>query len=223
MNILLLTKKNKICDKAKKLVQDKFDHPLIIQGSVNDPIPEEVKNWRGDYLLSFLSPWIIPEEVIKQAEVSSLNFHPGSPKYPGISCYNFALYNNEKEYGVTCHEMTGEIDSGKIIKTHKFPINENETVLTLKKKSRKYLLDLFKEIIEQIENGYNLTFSKEKWKRKPYTKKDLQAICKIDLNMPKNEIFRRIKATYHPTGPDYPFITYKEKKIILKEISIEKL
>jgi len=223
MEILLLTKKNKICDRAKKIVQEKFEHPLILQGSVNDPLPEKVKKWRGDYLLSFLSPWIIPEEILERAEACPLNFHPGSPKYPGISCYNFALYNDEKEYGVTCHEMSGKIDSGKIIKTHKFPVDENETVLTLKKKSRKYLLGLFKEIIEQIENGYNLTFSKEKWKKKPYTKKDLQAICKIDLDMQKSEIFRRIKATYHPTGPDYPYILYNNRKIVLKQISIERL
>lgn len=223
MKILLLTKKNKICDRAKKIVQDKFNHPLIIQGLVDETLPEEVKNWRGDYLLSFLSPWIIPEEVLEQAEIFSLNFHPGSPKYPGISCYNFALYNNEKEYGVTCHEMVGKIDSGNIIKTLKFPINENETVLTLKKKARKYLLDLFKEIIEQIEKGYTLTFSNEKWKSGPYTKKDLQAICKINLDMQKSEIFRRIKATCHPKGPDYPYILYNSKKIVLKEINIERV
>ena len=51
-------------------------------------------------LLSFLSPWIVPQEALDRFSLA-LNFHPGPREYPGTGCYNFALYEGAREYGCT--------------------------------------------------------------------------------------------------------------------------
>src|SRR5438309_8661335 len=68
-----------------------------------EPLPDEVRRWDGDYIVSYLSRWIIPETVLRRARIAAINFHPASPDYPGIGCNNFALYDGAGAYGVTSH------------------------------------------------------------------------------------------------------------------------
>ena len=49
------------------------------------------------------------------ARIAAINFHPGTPRYRGIGCINFALMENSKNYGSTCHLMNEKVDSGKIL------------------------------------------------------------------------------------------------------------
>jgi methionyl-tRNA formyltransferase len=121
--ILLLT--NDQCDGFKHAVsfcRQHFSDMTVCIGSWGDPIPEEMKNWEGDYIVSFLSRWIVPEKVLKSAAMASINFHPAPPEYPGVGCYNFALYNEDATYGVTCHHMAPKVDSGNIIDVMRFPL-----------------------------------------------------------------------------------------------------
>jgi methionyl-tRNA formyltransferase len=218
MKILFLSKKTDWCNKAKDYVLKNFDDVKVFQGNWVDKLPEKIKNWDGDFIISYLSPWVIPEHTLKSVK-KAINFHPGTPKYGGIGCYNFAIYNEEKEYGVLCHEMEKKIDSGKIIKVKMFPISDRETVMSLKEKSMKKLLELFYDIIDLIKKEEELPISDKQWEKKPYTRKELQDLCRITLDMPEKEKLKRIRATYYPGGPDYPYIeTDDGDKIIIKEI-----
>jgi len=223
MEILFLAKKTNWCNKAKDFLARNFDKVIAYQGDFGEKIPITSNEWQGDYIISFLSPWIVSEDLLNNTRKKALNFHPGTPKYGGIGCYNFAIYNEEKEYGVMCHEMEKKVDSGKIIKVRNFPIGKDETVVSLKERSMKNLLALFYEITDLIKKGKELPISKEQWGEKTYTRKDLQNLCKITLDMSETEILKRIRATYYPGGPDFPYIKVADKKITLKEISIDEL
>ncbi len=82
----------------------------------------EARSWQGDYIISYLSRWVVPAELLERARRAAVNFHPASPDYPGIGCNNFALYENAAEYGVTCHHMAPRVDSGEIIAVRRFPV-----------------------------------------------------------------------------------------------------
>ena len=73
--------------------------------------------------------WVVPEWLLRKAKIAAINFHPASPDYPGIGCRNFALYENAKEYGVTCHHMSATIDTGSIIEIKRFPIFPKKIML----------------------------------------------------------------------------------------------
>jgi len=209
MKIALFTKKNKptVSDVIEYL---KIHSDLYVySGKIGDPFPvkfyndfsSEYKREQPDLLISYLSPWIIPKNVLNMTKGHNINFHPGPPKYPGFGCFNFALYNNEAFYGVTAHIMEEKIDTGKIIGVKNFQILENETVYSLSIKSYGYMLYLFYEIIDYKISFKGILVREDVWQRKPYTRKDLEELCRITPDMPEREVERRIKATTYPNMP----------------------
>lgn len=194
--VLFLGKKeNPFAERAADYTRKHFHQPLVFTGDRHDKLPAEVVNWEGDLLISFIGNWIIPGNLLQRANFAAINFHPGSPEYPGTGCTNFAIYNGEKEYGVTCHHMQAAVDSGHIIAVRRFPVGPDDTVYGVTQECYKLIESLFYEIMDCILQGNPLPVSTETWKRKPYTRKELNELCYIKPDMPKEEVERRIKAT----------------------------
>ena len=196
----------------------------IISKSTNEILSNELLKWKGDYIFSFRSYLIIPEILLKNSKIAAINFHPASPKYRRSGGANFALYNNDKEFGCTAHLMDKHIDNGKIILVKKFKINTKDNLSSLLKKTHRNLYFLFKEVINGIKKN-NLNYLKKsikassgiKWVKKMYKLKDIDYIQQIALNSTKKEIGKIIRSTYHPNFPPYIYIHgYKfilEKKV----------
>ena len=92
------------------------------KGIRNEIIQKEFLNWKGDLILHFRSYIKLPNKILQNCKVGAINFHPSTPKYPGSGGINWALYNIDKEYGITVHLMNNKIDNGEILKVYKFPI-----------------------------------------------------------------------------------------------------
>ncbi len=219
MKVVLFGKNNKPGIKEViEYLKIHFKEVKIFLGERKGEFPTEAKRIFSDILISYMSPWIIPEEILSNTKLWNINFHPGPPNYPGIGCTNFALYNGEKIYGVTAHLMEEKVDSGKIIGVKRFPILETDTVYSLTLKSYGFMLSLFFEIIDYIIKNNKLPECNEKWTRAPYTRKELEELCVITPNMSEEEVKRRIKATQFPGMPgayiklyNYKF-EYNEKR-----------
>jgi len=181
--------------RAIEFIKSNFKDVTIVLGEWNDPVPEEMVSWRGDYIISYLSRWVLSSEILNNATISAINFHPASPDYPGIGCNNFALYNEEEKYGVTCHHMHQEVDTGPIINTKSFPIFESDSVASLLTRTYDFQLTLFYEIMNKILNDEKLPISEEKWSRKPFTRKQFNDLVKIEPHMSEEEIKKRVRAT----------------------------
>ena len=194
--VLFFGKKgDQYCLKALQFCQSNFEKVYYYLGVKGDRWPENIGLCDCDYIISYRSNWIIPEYLLKNANIASINFHPGSPDYPGVGCTNFALYENSKEYSVTCHHMESKVDTGRIISVKSFPICSTDTVATLTSKTYDIQLFQFFEVMEVILNGEQLPKSEKKWQRIAFTRKDLDELGRITPTMSKNEIARRIRAT----------------------------
>jgi methionyl-tRNA formyltransferase len=203
-SVLLLTKKNDFYIKEIiKIINENFSMNLVCQGDWGDPLPAEVLSWEGDYIISYLSRWVLSKKILDKARIAAINFHPASPAYPGIGCYNFALYDSALEYGVTCHHMEEKPDTGSIIAVTKFPIVKDDTVESLINKTYKLQFELFKQIMTLIVTNKELPISNGKWFREPYTRKDLEQLSIITQDMPEVEVERRIRA-----------VSYKDWKVV---------
>ncbi|MBC7935296.1 MAG: hypothetical protein H7Y86_08090 [Rhizobacter sp.] len=167
----------------------------IVYSSRHEAIPDTVKNWKGDYLISYLSQWIIPAAVLENAAIGALNLHPGSPEYPGIGCTNFAIYNKEKEFGITCHYMLPKVDSGVIVKVTRFPLYSSDSVYSLTMRCYAAILSTFFELLDEILAGKVPAANGDQWQRKAYTRKQLNELCELTRDMNEMEIEKRIKAT----------------------------
>ncbi len=180
---------------AADFIQMHFENPTIVFSKRSAPFPDELYEWKGDLLISYLAQWIIPNRLLANADLAAINLHPGPPEYPGIGCTNFAIYNGEKEFGITCHHMLSKVDSGSLIAVRRFPVFETDTVYSITQRSYVEILHLFFELISGLLQGKNLPESKETWTRQPYKRKDLDELCQLREGMTDEEMQRRIKAT----------------------------
>ena len=206
MKICFLTKKEKKgVDEAIQYTYELSENVDVFYGDLNIPIPEKVYMTKYDILISYISPWIVPPKILNNTNKWNINFHPGPPAYPGIGCFNFAIYNSEDKFGATAHIMQKKVDSGQIIGVEYFSMTNEETVETLSIKTYNAQLILYKNIINHIKNHDRLPSCIYSWERKPYRRIDLEELSKINIDMPYTEIQKRIRATYYP-GKPAPFI-----------------
>lgn len=198
--VLFLRKKdNDYAQRAENFIREKFSNITIFSGSRKDKLPAEILNWQGDLMISFISSWIYPQALLSNASFATINFHPGSPEYPGTGCTNFAVYEGAKEYGITCHHMKAGVDSGDIIAVKRFLVKGDDTVYGITQHCYKLIEESFYEIMNSILQGQPLPVTNEQWKRKPFTRKQLDELCTITPDMSGEEVERRIKATTYKT------------------------
>lgn len=202
LKVLFIAKENDAyAEKAMAFLSSLYPSAISVTGMRGSELPAAIANWKGDLLISYLSPWIIPAEVLENAQLASINFHPGSPAYPGIGCTNFALYNNEKQFGITCHHMLPKVDTGNIIAVSYFPIEQNDSVWTLTQRCYSAISELFVKVISELHESGKFAVSPEKWQRVAYRRVELNALCKITNDMSEEEVNRRIRATTFPNMP----------------------
>ena len=201
--LLIINKKKKYLKQIINIVKNNFKNCKII-----DHNQKLNKQNNFDYVISYLSKKILKKKFLNKTKKYNINLHPGPSKYPGIGCYNFALFNSDKTYGVTAHIMNEKIDNGKIIYEKKFKINKNYDVKKLLNRSYLELVKDLKIIVKNIKNN-NIKFSNIKWKRKAYTRKELNKLSEIKLSDNKKIIQKKIRSTYFEGAP-LPFIIIKE-------------
>ncbi len=204
--VTLLAKDHRWGRTAAAWVRALFPDAEIHLGRTGTPLPdglglvgdsESPRHGTRRVLLSFLSPWIVPQEVLDRFAIA-LNFHPGPRDYPGTGCYNFALYEGAREYGCVVHHMLAQVDSGRIVAERRFPIAPDETVETLQFKTLGVMLGLFAEILAGLAAGAPLPESAEGWRRPAFRRRQLEALMRITPDMPADEVRRRVRATDYP-------------------------
>tara|TARA_Y100000310_G_scaffold22950_1_gene21988 strand:- start:5558 stop:6151 length:594 start_codon:yes stop_codon:yes gene_type:complete len=121
------------------------------------PIIEKFKEKGTDLILLIGFMKIISPDFVKEFKGRIWNIHPSLlPKYAGgmnLDVHEEVLKNNEKETGCTLHEVSEEVDKGKIILQKKVLIAEGETVDSLKGKVQKLEQECFLEAIKSVIDG----------------------------------------------------------------------
>ncbi len=191
------------CARALEFCQERFARVTFCLGRWGDPLPPDIRAWEGDYIVSYLSRWVAPADLLARARKAAINFHPASPEYPGIGCNNFALYEDAREYGATCHHMASKVDTGAIIAVKRFPVYPNDDVDSLLKRTYENQMALFFEIATLIADGRELPVSSEKWTRPPFTRKQFNELFVIKPDMSREEIARRIRAVSYKHWQPY--------------------
>lgn len=163
-------------------------------GKWDEPLPSTAREWSGSCIISYLGRWIVPVDLLNRA-MTAINFHPGPPEYPGYGCNNFAIYDDVREYGVTCHHMAPRVDTGPIVAVKRFPVFASDNAGTLLARTYDYLLALFYDIVGCIVRGESLPVSSETWTRAPFTRRQFKELGHMTPDMTEQEIARRKRAT----------------------------
>lgn len=200
-SVLLFTKQDVWSSYATEIAKIYFGNRLsVYTGRFGDPYPDCEKHKNISLILSFLSPWIITADLLGKSPLS-LNFHPASCDYPGIGCYNFALYEQATRYGSVCHHMLPKVDTGAIVDEVLFAVHPQDTVEQLKFRTMVAMLAQFQAILSKVHTGETLPTHSRQWTRRPFTRKELNALCEITPDMSDKEKQLRIRATTYPRSP----------------------
>ena len=144
MNILLVRKSNcNYCEQAMKFLTD-TDHRVAVMECEKrfDKFPEDI-TFKPRVVFSFKNYIVLPRSITDSTVC--INFHPGPPEHPGSCPANWALYNQDKSFGVTAHFMNGLVDNGLIFRVRRFPMQPD--LDSLLKKANEEVLKLFKEVV----------------------------------------------------------------------------
>ncbi|HMG48082.1 MAG TPA: hypothetical protein VK614_11545 [Allosphingosinicella sp.] len=186
---------------AQEIERDIFGSRMVVfEGAVGDAEPKALQAHAPQYLISFLSPWIVRKITLDRCGYA-INFHPGSVEYPGTGCYNFALYEEARDYGAVCHHMLPKVDTGRVIREDRFAVHAGESVESLKLRTMNVMIEMYREVALSIAGGRPLPEAPTHWTRKPFTFRQMEALKAIDATMPPEEIARRIRATVYPGYP----------------------
>jgi len=155
-----------------------------------------------DYVISFLFWKRIKAPLIKLAKGECVNFHPAPlPDFRGVGGYNVAIYEQLPKWGASAHYVDEAFDTGDIIRVERFAIDqENETALSLDRKTQKVLLEMFKEIVDKAMRGEKFPRTKQGAGR--YVKKEeFEALRRIGADEDAASIERKIRAFWYPPYP----------------------
>jgi methionyl-tRNA formyltransferase len=159
-----------ICDKSLKLVfvcarfdtQDlllkaKATHhgiPFVVHQNINSQeFIEFLTNSRCDIFVSMSFNQIFKKEVIDIPAKKIINCHAGKlPYYRGRNVLNWALINDEKDFGVTVHYVDDGIDTGDIILQRIYTIDDNDSYSTLLYRSYLYCAEVLIDAIKIIQS-----------------------------------------------------------------------
>ena len=172
-------------------------NPLLTVISVGTT--EDLANLDADLLerarlIAFVTPEIVSKSTLARLGYGAFNFHPGPPSYPGWAPSHFALYERATEFGATVHVMVEQVDAGAIIDVALFPIPADISVLGLEGLAYAHLAQLFwrmaKALATEPEPPPTLPI---KWGGRKYSRRAYRAVCDIPLDIPKDELDRRLR------------------------------
>ena len=115
----------------------------------------------ADLVISFLFWNRIREPLISLGRIGCLNFHPAPlPDYRGVGGYNVAILEGLESWGVSCHFVDEQFDTGDVVEVERFAIDrETETAFSLDLLSQRHLIGLFERVLERVLGGEELTRS----------------------------------------------------------------
>lgn len=174
------------------------DHDLY--GALEDPSRLPGVDLRNiDLVLSFLFWKKIRPVLIELPRIGCLNFHPGPlPDFRGWGAYIFGIYEGVAEWGVSAHFVDEAFDTGDLISVRRFAIDpQRETCLSLERKSQRQLVELFVEVIDQINTGAALPRTRQGPGRS-YSRAETEALRRISADDTPEQVARKVRAFFYP-------------------------
>jgi methionyl-tRNA formyltransferase len=145
-------------------------------------------------LIAFVTPEIVSKGMLARLGYGAFNFHPGPPGYPGWAPAHFALYERATEFGATVHVMVEQVDAGPIIDVARFPIPAGTSVLGLEGLAYAHLAQLFWSMARSLATDPKPPPALPiQWGNRKYSRRAYRAICDIPLDIPKDELDRRLR------------------------------
>jgi methionyl-tRNA formyltransferase len=113
-----------------------------------------LKAFNADLFVSMSFNQILRRPILDAAPLGFINCHAGAlPFYRGRNILNWALINDEREFGITVHQVDEGIDTGDILLQKLLPISDDDDYATLLDKAIPACGDALHEALTLIASG----------------------------------------------------------------------
>lgn len=182
---------------------------------------EKLNNLKPDLAIIAAYGKILPKEILDIPHHGFINVHPSLlPKYRGASPIQAAIFNGDKETGVTIMKIDEEMDHGPVLAISKLPItNPKINYPKLSQELAKLGADLLIKTIPDYISG-KLKLVEQDHSKATYTKLIKKEDGKIDWAKSAQDLERMTRAFY-PWPSAWTLWNKKLLKIIEAEISEE--
>lgn len=191
---------------------------------------EETLNYLGkntpDIILSINNHQIIRDELLALPPEGIINFHNGPlPRYGGLNACSWAIYNDEKQHGVTWHEVAGSVDSGDIVAQKIFDVPAESTALRLVMMCIQEGISLFKAILPALLAGTYPRVLQDQSQRLYYLSSDVPGYGVLDFTQSAAQLDRLVRAmNYSPLSSPvgHPAARLANKAFFVDKLRIER-
>jgi methionyl-tRNA formyltransferase len=185
------------------LVAERHGLPLVsdedLYAAIKDPASGTVDLADVDIVISFLFWKRIRAPLIELGRIGCLNFHPAPlPDMRGVGGYNVAVLEGMSEWGVSCHFVDEDFDTGDIVRVDRFPIDpEKATALSLDLASQRRLQALFEDVMALALAGEELP-REPQGEGRYFNRDDLERLRRVG---PGDDVERKLRAFWYPPWP----------------------
>ena len=129
--------------------------PYIKSPNINSPeFLEQILPLGCDIFVSMSFNQIFKEPLISTPRLKTINCHAGKlPFYRGRNVLNWALINDEKEFGISVHYVDSGIDTGDIILQRTYQISDKDDYTSLLTLAHTECASVLFEALQSIQNG----------------------------------------------------------------------
>lgn len=187
-------------------------HPVSIN---TDEFYEKAVSYECDLFVSMSFNQIFRKRITELPRLNTINCHAGKlPFYRGRNILNWALINDEKEFGITVHFIDEGIDTGDIILQRSFPISDSDDYGDLLEIAYVECASILFDAIKSIQAGENNRIPQEQFHKVGfYCGRRGPGDEVIDWNQNSRETFNFIRSVAAP-GPKAT-TTIEGKKVLI--------
>lgn len=183
--------------------------PVYTPDNINHPLwVERIRQLNPDILFSFYYRHMIGSAILGIPTLGGVNLH-GSllPKFRGRAPINWALIEGETETGGTLHYMTTRADAGDIIAQCRFPIDDDDTAVSLHRKLTAAIGPMLDDTLPLIRAGKAKRIPQDQSSASCYGRRT-PADGVIDWSKSNVEIRNLVRATTHPYPGAFTFCNH---------------
>ena len=155
IEISFIVPRNDTMDTFLKEKAQEYDIDYLCPIKVNsDEFYETARKYNCDLFVSMSYNQIFRSRIYSLPPFKTINCHAGKlPFYRGRNILNWALINDEKDFGITVHYVDDGIDTGDIILQRTYPITDEDNYNTLLEVAYKECPNILYDAIKQIQKG----------------------------------------------------------------------
>ncbi|OPX95782.1 MAG: Methionyl-tRNA formyltransferase [Syntrophorhabdus sp. PtaB.Bin006] len=169
--------------------------PVVEIESFKDQVAHEIEAYKPSLFVVASFGLIIPRWALEVPSIGPVNVHPSLlPKYRGPSPIQWALWNGDKETGITFIRMNEKMDAGNVLYQETVAIEPDDTLITLSDRLSRRSAEILPEFIQDIRVHGLKEGMPQNHEEATFTPIITKEMGKIDWTRGATEIARQIRA-----------------------------